>query len=105
MNIFSTAGIPEDALKTRPKKPLNAYFLFRTAQLEELKDRPDTMRLVKQRWEQLDVDTRAQMEAKYQQEMEKYKKDHEEWMRVNNLTNEQLNNRRRPPHPIYQPER
>jgi hypothetical protein len=96
-------GIPEEALQARPKKPLNAYFLFRAAKVEELKDNPNKNQLIKQSWEQLDVETRAGMEANYRQDLEKYKIDHDEWMRAYSLTNEQLNNRSRPPRPIYHP--
>lgn len=46
--------LSKEAEEHKPKKPLNAYFKFRTDKLNEMKDDPDRSDKVKGMWENLD---------------------------------------------------
>lgn len=56
-----------------PKKPLNAYMVFRKDKLEEYKNNPNKKKNLKDEWEIMDPKLKEQMNAQYKEEMKAWK--------------------------------
>lgn len=82
--------INESAIKAMPKKPLNAYFNFRTEKLLEYKDDSDRADRVKKEWEGLSAAVKEKMDQNYKLQLEAYKKDFEEWKEKYNLNDKDI---------------
>jgi hypothetical protein len=65
--------LSQEALANKPKRPLNAYFAFRTDRLKEMKDDPDRVQKAKDDWTSIDEKTKRNYEEKFHQEMEDWK--------------------------------
>lgn len=81
-------SISQEALKQKPKKPLNGYFKFRGEKLKELKEQENRVALVKEEWENLDPKIRAKMDLDYKADIEQWKNDIEAWEKKFGITKE-----------------
>lgn len=71
----------EDAIKNEPKKPLNAYFRFQTAEYKKMdKDEKGKRDKVKEAWDNIDSKEKKKLEEEYAEDKEDYKKEYEEWL-------------------------
>ena len=55
----------KEAIEHRPKKPINAYFTFRTEKSVLYKDVKDKDKKIKYDWENIDLKLKQEMESKY----------------------------------------
>ena len=55
--------LSEQAQSNKPKRPMNAYFKFRTLKLEEYKDDPKRVDRAKKEWNEIDPKEKEELEA------------------------------------------
>jgi uncharacterized protein YdcH (DUF465 family) len=59
----------------RPKRPLNAYFKFRSEKIVQYKDEENRVQKIKSDWNNIDPKVKERMDAEYKSEMEKWKEE------------------------------
>jgi hypothetical protein len=80
--------VSESALKSIPKKPLNAYFKFRGERLIHYAGDEDRVKKVKDEWESMDEKVKEKLDAEYKESLEDYKKELAAWKSKNGVDEE-----------------